>query len=158
MYITLLFSMYYMETNQLNFFSLHPAPSPSLKSLNSQNDLKSVKWFFQINQKIQKVSENNHNSWKALQLICIQFFIHSNVSQVVSEKKLLAQFLLPFERYFCKKIIVTIIPTKLGGSFKLFFPFPLRITKSKNDVSENWWSNNKKYFCVLFIAKTTLFQ
>ena len=77
---------------------------------------------------------------------------------MVSEKKLLAQFLLPFERYFCKKIIVTIIPTKLGGSFKLFFPFPLRITKSKNDVSENWWSNNKKYFCVLFIAKTTLFQ
>ena len=53
------------------------------------------------------------------------------------------------------KIIVTIIPTELVTN--LLYPiFVLSVTRIW--FSAGWWSDNKKYFCFLFIASRALRQ
>ena len=73
-------------------------------------------------------------------------------------KKHCVKDLLAIWEMLLQEIVVTIIPTDLAAKSLLFFFCPFLQTKNKNQASVRWWSGNKKYFFLLFIASHRLLQ
>ena len=74
------------------------------------------------------------------------------------KKHYVAKIHKEFERGFCTKIIVTMIPMNLVTNSLLSLVCPFVEIKNKNQISSSWWSGNEKYFCALFMASRALIQ
>ena len=116
----------------------------------------------EFNQKILKASKKrkNHNSLKALQLMCTLFarICQLCVVKMISEKTLCSKGFTSYLTYFYTKIIVIIIPTDLVTNVLLSIFVLSQKPKTRIKFSASWWPGNEKCFCSLFTASGALLQ
>ena len=130
--------------------------------------LKWSKILCQINEEILKAPKNNHNVWKAVQLMRTHLvnigwgystscFAHG-VFQVIKEKTLFRKNLLRVWETFFYEIIVTLIHTNWVRNSLLSVICPFVEIQNKHKFFSKLWSGNNKYFSFLLIANRILPQ